>query len=383
MSAVAFATGDLHFPVSNTKPVLARSIDAALASILEGERDGICRRWLPFATLATAPSSRIDLSQVEQAWLKNHVNIRLGAEPFDPPFTMVRDNGKFEGLAADYLKLIAARTGWNVELQTSVTIPESPVTLDRNTHEPEKVKVHDCLDAELGKAIPYGVYDISENQGWVSVGIDHDTARLATEAIARGWKKMGSKRYGHARELLITVEGGGSNGSRCRLWKVALQELATKHLSTQGSNPHHPISLQLDSRFYHRCTDAYQLLVQASLWVNQEANACRLSQSAQGPPQEAINGDLGRSQDTPQSLRARLPRQPGWAYPNRLFATLRTRPQSSRVSVGLAQATRTGQLLPQQPERFANDRTQQAQECAKATHDHRSLLGTSESMVMS
>ncbi len=94
--------------------------------------------------------------------------------------------------------------------------------------EPEKVKVHDFLDVELGKAIPYGVYDISENQGWVSVGIDHDTARFAAEAIARWWKKMGSKRYGDAKELLITADGGGSNGSRCRLWKVALQELATK-----------------------------------------------------------------------------------------------------------------------------------------------------------
>ena len=94
--------------------------------------------------------------------------------------------------------------------------------------EPEKVKVHDFLDVELGKAIPYGVYDISENQGWVSVGIDHDTARFAAEAIARWWKKMGSKRYSDAKELLITADGGGSNGSRCRLWKVALQELATK-----------------------------------------------------------------------------------------------------------------------------------------------------------
>ncbi len=94
--------------------------------------------------------------------------------------------------------------------------------------EPEKVKVHDFLDVELGKAIPYGVYDISENQGWVSVGIDHDTARFAAEAIARWRKKMGSKRYGDAKELLITADGGGSNGSRCRLWKVALQELATK-----------------------------------------------------------------------------------------------------------------------------------------------------------
>jgi hypothetical protein len=92
--------------------------------------------------------------------------------------------------------------------------------------QPESVKVHDFLDPQLGKAIPYGVYDVSENQGWVSVGIDHDTARFAAAAIRRWWEKMGAKRYRHAHELLITADGGGSNGSRCRLWKVALQELA-------------------------------------------------------------------------------------------------------------------------------------------------------------
>jgi hypothetical protein len=94
--------------------------------------------------------------------------------------------------------------------------------------EPEEVKIHDFVDAELGKVIPYGVYDLSQDKGWVSVGIDHDTARFAVEAIRRWWKKMGTKRYGDARELLITADGGGSNGSRCRLWKVALQELASK-----------------------------------------------------------------------------------------------------------------------------------------------------------
>ena len=92
--------------------------------------------------------------------------------------------------------------------------------------EPVKVKVHDFLDPDLGKAIPYGVYDLSQNQGWVSVGIDHDTARFATEAIRRWWRKMGVNQHGRARELLITADGGGSNGSRNRLWKVALQELA-------------------------------------------------------------------------------------------------------------------------------------------------------------
>jgi len=92
--------------------------------------------------------------------------------------------------------------------------------------EPDEVLVHDFMDKQLGKAIPYGVYDITQNEGWVSVGIDHDTARFAAQAIRRWWKKMGRKRHPAAKELLITADGGGSNSSRCRLWKVALQELA-------------------------------------------------------------------------------------------------------------------------------------------------------------
>jgi hypothetical protein len=93
--------------------------------------------------------------------------------------------------------------------------------------EPEEVKVHDFIDKKLGKAIPYGVYDVTQNEGWVSVGIDHDTARFAAEAIRRWWNKMGAKRHRQATQLLITADGGGSNSSRCRLWKVALQDLAT------------------------------------------------------------------------------------------------------------------------------------------------------------
>jgi hypothetical protein len=93
---------------------------------------------------------------------------------------------------------------------------------------PEEVKVHDFMDKKLGKVIPYGVYDLTQNEGWVSVGTDHDTARFAAEAIHRWWKKMGAKRHRGATQLLITADGGGSNGSRCRLWKVALQDLATQ-----------------------------------------------------------------------------------------------------------------------------------------------------------
>ena len=94
--------------------------------------------------------------------------------------------------------------------------------------EPERVDVHDFPDPELGKVIPYGVFDMSRNEGWVSVGIDHDTAQFAAQAIGRWWHKMGAKRYAHAKALLITADGGGSNGSRCRLWKVALQALSLR-----------------------------------------------------------------------------------------------------------------------------------------------------------
>ena len=91
---------------------------------------------------------------------------------------------------------------------------------------PEEVKVHDFIDKGLGKAIAYGVYDMASNTGWVSVGVDHDTAEFAVETIRRWWDRMGSRVYPQAKKLLITADGGGSNGSRCRLWKVELQRLA-------------------------------------------------------------------------------------------------------------------------------------------------------------
>ena len=91
---------------------------------------------------------------------------------------------------------------------------------------PEEVKVHDFMDKQLGKAIPYGVYDLAKNQGWVNVGCDHDTAAFAVESIRRWWFGMGSGTYGNARKLLICADGGGSNGSRVRQWKWELQKLA-------------------------------------------------------------------------------------------------------------------------------------------------------------
>jgi hypothetical protein len=92
--------------------------------------------------------------------------------------------------------------------------------------QPEPVRVHDFVDPARGKVNPYGVYDPTANLGWVSVGVDHDTAEFAVETLRRWWEKMGRVRYPHATALLVTADGGGSNGTRVRLWKVALQRLA-------------------------------------------------------------------------------------------------------------------------------------------------------------
>ena len=91
---------------------------------------------------------------------------------------------------------------------------------------PELVKVHDFIDPKLGRAVPYGVYDITKNVGWVSVGTDHDTAAFAVNAIRHWWQAMGRKSYARATRLMVTADGGGSNGYRVRLWKVELQKLA-------------------------------------------------------------------------------------------------------------------------------------------------------------
>jgi transposase len=91
---------------------------------------------------------------------------------------------------------------------------------------PELVRVHDFVDPEQGRATPYGIYDLSRNSGWVSVGVDHDTAQFAVETIRRWWRSMGHPTYPEATRLLITADAGGSNGSRLRLWKLELQKLA-------------------------------------------------------------------------------------------------------------------------------------------------------------
>ena len=117
--------------------------------------------------------------------------------------------------------------------------------------DPEKVMVHDFVIPELGRAIPYGVYDLSSNSGWVNVGIDHDTASFAVESIRRWWRGMGRRLYAGRRRLLIMADAGGSNGPRVKLWKLELQKLATE-LGMDISICHFPPGTSKWNKIEHR-----------------------------------------------------------------------------------------------------------------------------------
>ena len=116
---------------------------------------------------------------------------------------------------------------------------------------PKEVRVHDFMIKELGKVSPYGVYDLSRNRGWVSVGIDHDTAQFAVESIRQWWREMGKLVYPQAETLLITADGGGSNGSRNRLWKCELQKLSNQ-LGLAISVLHFPPGTSKWNKIEHR-----------------------------------------------------------------------------------------------------------------------------------
>ncbi len=116
---------------------------------------------------------------------------------------------------------------------------------------PRRVKAKDFPDKELGKVAPYGVYDLAANEGWVNVGIDHDTAEFAVESIRRWWYRMGREVYREAKELLITADSGGSNGSRIRLWKVCLQRLADE-LALEITECHFPPGTSKWNKIEHR-----------------------------------------------------------------------------------------------------------------------------------
>ena len=135
--------------------------------------------------------------------------------------------------------------------------------------DPIEVKVHDFIDKDLGKAAPYGIYDLKHNEAWVNIGTDHDTSAFAVESIRRWWFMMGKERYPDARRLMITADSGGSNGSRVRLWKAELQKFANETgLEIQVN--HFPPGTSKWNKIEHRLFSAISLNWRGQPLINHE-----------------------------------------------------------------------------------------------------------------
>lgn len=135
--------------------------------------------------------------------------------------------------------------------------------------DPVKVKSHDFMDKELGKVAPYGVYDVKNNEAWVNIGTDHDTAAFAVESIRHWWKMMGQARYPDATQLMINADSGGSNGSRVRLWKTELQRFANE-TGLEIYVSHFPPGTSKWNKIEHRLFSAISLNWRGQPLINHE-----------------------------------------------------------------------------------------------------------------
>jgi hypothetical protein len=219
-------------PLTATDPGLLAALESLLEPVTRGDPESplrwTCKSTRRLAAELTQQKHPVGPRTVAALLLKAGYSLQANRKTREGSSHPDR-NAQFE-----YINASVARSLIRGEPAISVDTKKKELVGDfknngREWHlqgEPEEVRVHDFLDKALGKAIPYGVYDMLNNQGWVSVGIDHDTAQFATNSIRRWWQEMGQGRFPRASELLITADGGGSNGHRSRLWKVSLQALA-------------------------------------------------------------------------------------------------------------------------------------------------------------
>jgi hypothetical protein len=219
-------------PLTETDPGLLAALEALIEPVTRGDPQSPLRWTLKSTrTLATELTrQRHPVSSRTVAKLLRHAGYSLQANRKTREGTSHPDrNAQF-----DYLNRLVRGCLDEDRPAISVDTKKKELVGDfknggrawRPKGTPEEVRVHDFQDQELGKAIPYGVYDLLNNQGWVSVGIDHDTAQFAVNSIRRWWQVMGRHRFPKAHDLLITADAGGSNGPRSRLWKVSLQQVA-------------------------------------------------------------------------------------------------------------------------------------------------------------
>jgi hypothetical protein len=244
-------------PLTDSDSTLMAALEALVEPLTRGDPESplrwTCKSTRRLATELSSQGHRIGYRSV--AWLLHEAGYSLQANRKTREGNQHPDrNAQFEFINAQ-----ARRFQKRGQPVISVDTKKKELVgdfknLGREWHPeglPEEVRVHDFKDKELGKAIPYGVYDVTNNQGWVSVGIDHDTAYFAAASIRRWWEEMGTARFPQAKELFITADGGGSNSFKTRLWKVALQKLANE-VGLKLSLSHFPPGTSKWNKVEHR-----------------------------------------------------------------------------------------------------------------------------------
>jgi hypothetical protein len=244
-------------PLTESDSTLMAALEALVEPLTRGDPESplrwTCKSTRRLATELSSQGHRIGYRSV--AWLLHEAGYSLQANRKTREGNQHPDrNAQFEFINAQ-----ARRFQKRGQPVISVDTKKKELVGDfknpgREWHPegiPEAVRVHDFKDKELGKAIPYGVYDVTNNQGWVSVGIDHDTAYFAAASIRRWWEEMGAARFPQAKELFITADGGGSNSFKTRLWKVALQKLANE-IGLKLSLSHFPPGTSKWNKVEHR-----------------------------------------------------------------------------------------------------------------------------------
>jgi len=238
LRAPALLTGQIRRPGAGRKKVV--DLDATLRTDLEKLVEPVTRGDPESALRWTCKSVRRLTAELERM---GHIVGRslVGALLHDLGYSLQANQKTREG--GTHVDRDAQFAHINQRVQEQVAAAEPAISVDTKKKElvgdfknpgrewqpqgqPEQVRVYDFVIPELGKASPYGIYDLANNMGWVNVGIDHDTAEFAVESIRRWWRSSGCELYPNATRLLITADGGGSNGSRVRLWKWELQKLA-------------------------------------------------------------------------------------------------------------------------------------------------------------
>jgi hypothetical protein len=243
--------------LTESDPTLRAALEALVEPLTRGDPESplrwTCKSTRRLAAELSRQGHRIGYRSV--AWLLHEAGYSLQAN------RKTREGNQHPDRNAQFEFINAQAARWQKRGQPVISVDtkkkelvgdfKNPGSEWHPEGEPEKVRVHDFPDKELGKAIPYGVYDVTNNQGWVSVGIDHDTAYFATASIRRWWEEMGTARFPRAKELFITADGGGSNSFRTRLWKVALQELANE-LGLKLTVSHFPPGTSKWNKVEHR-----------------------------------------------------------------------------------------------------------------------------------